>query len=316
MEFVKKLWKDTWKVYLVFFKILIPVSISIKILKEFGIIDVIGGWIAPIMDLVGLPGAIGIAWFTAIVSNIYGGIIALLVIPEASTLTVAQMTIFTTLVLFAHNFPMEVTLAQRAGARAIPQMIIRLLSGFLAAMLLSFIFNYFNLYQDIAHPFLKPNPTQQTWSEWAVTELINYLKIAGVILALLLFLRTLEWFRIDRMIAKALSPILRLVGIGTEVTTVTLVGMLMGLAYGGAIISVEAKERNLNKRSIFYAMTLMGMLHSLVEDTFLPLLVDAKWFIILLIRLVFGIVITRIIVLLTVNRTQQWFERWLITKKT
>lgn len=291
-------------------------SISIKILKEFGIIDVIGGWIAPIMDLVGLPGAIGIAWFTAIVSNIYGGIIALLVIPEASTLTVAQMTIFTTLVLFAHNFPMEVTLAQRAGARAIPQMIIRLLSGFLAAMLLSFIFNYFNLYQDIAQPFLKPNPTQQTWGEWAVTELINYLKIAGVILALLLFLRTLEWFGIDKMIAKALSPILRLVGIGTEVTTVTLVGMLMGLAYGGAIISVEAKERNLNKRSIFYAMTLMGMLHSLVEDTFLPLLVDAKWFIILLIRLVFGIVITRIIVLLTVNRTQQWFERWLITKKT
>lgn len=316
MEFVKKLWKDTWKVYLVFFKILIPVSISIKILKEFGIIDVIGGWISPIMDLVGLPGAIGIAWFTAIVSNIYGGIIALLVIPEASTLTVAQMTIFTTLVLFAHNFPMEVTLAQRAGARAIPQMIIRLLSGFLAAMLLSFIFNYFNLYQDIAQPFLKPNPTQQTWGEWAVTELINYLKIAGVILALLLFLRTLEWFGIDKMIAKALSPILRLVGIGTEVTTVTLIGMLMGLAYGGAIISVEAKERNLNKRSIFYAMTLMGMLHSLVEDTFLPLLVDAKWFIILLIRLVFGIVITRIIVLLTVNRTQQWFERWLITKKT
>lgn len=313
MEFAKKLWKDTWNVYLVFFKILIPVSISIKLLKEVGIVDIIGGWIAPVMELIGLPGVIGIAWFTGIISNIYGGIIALLVMPEAAAMTVAQMTVFTTILLFAHNFPMEAALAQKAGARAIPQMIIRIFTGFLAGALLNFIFTHCDIYQEIAQPFLSPNPSQQTWGEWAVSELINYLKIALVIFSLILFLRILEWFSIDKMIAKALSPLLRFVGIGTEVTTVTLIGMLMGLSYGGAIISVEAKERKLDKRSIFYAMTMMGMLHSIIEDTFLPLLVDAKWFVILAIRLVFSIFITRLIVIFTENKSYKWFTRYLIT---
>lgn len=313
MEFAKKLWKDTWNVYLVFFKILIPVSISIKLLREIGVIDIIGGWIAPVMELIGLPGVIGIAWFTGIISNIYGGIIALLVMPEAAIMTVAQMTVFTTILLFAHNFPMEATLAQKAGARAIPQMIIRVLTGFLAGALLNIIFTYYNIYQEIAQPFLAPNPSRQTFTEWVVSELTNYLKIALVIFTLILFLRILKWFSIDKMIAKTLSPMLRFVGIGTEVTTVTLIGMLMGLSYGGAIISVEAKERKLDKRSIFYAITMMGMLHSIIEDTLLPLLVDAKWLVVLTIRLVFSIFITRLIVAITVNKNYEWLTRYLIT---
>ena len=56
-------------------KIMIPISIIVKVLKETGAIDYIGGVLSPVMEIVGIPGDYGLVWATAMVTNIYGGMV-------------------------------------------------------------------------------------------------------------------------------------------------------------------------------------------------------------------------------------------------
>ncbi len=72
----KNVFVDACKTSFTLFKIIIPVSIIVKILSELGLIDVIGESLSPVMGLVGLPGDFGIVWATTMITNIYGGMIA------------------------------------------------------------------------------------------------------------------------------------------------------------------------------------------------------------------------------------------------
>ena len=53
-------------------KILIPVSIIVKILEVFGLIEVVASYISGVMGVMGLPGEFGLVWATAMLTNIYG----------------------------------------------------------------------------------------------------------------------------------------------------------------------------------------------------------------------------------------------------
>ncbi len=53
---------NTW---LILLKIMIPISIIVKILVEFGLIKTIADLLSPIMGFVGLPGEFGLVWATA-----------------------------------------------------------------------------------------------------------------------------------------------------------------------------------------------------------------------------------------------------------
>ena len=91
-------------------KILIPISIIVKILAEFGLIAVIGNYLSPIMGLIGLPGETGLVWATALVTNLYGALIVFFTLTSTQIFSVAQITVLagilggSTLVLLAGLF--------------------------------------------------------------------------------------------------------------------------------------------------------------------------------------------------------------------
>ena len=72
----KSLIKDTTNSAVGLYKIMIPVSIAVKLLQYLGWINVLGDALAPVMKWIGLPGACGIIWATTMVTNIYGGMMA------------------------------------------------------------------------------------------------------------------------------------------------------------------------------------------------------------------------------------------------
>jgi hypothetical protein len=65
----KKVLLDTFKTTFTLLKIVIPVSIIVKILSELGLIELIGKGLSPVMGLAGLPGDFGIVWATTMITN-------------------------------------------------------------------------------------------------------------------------------------------------------------------------------------------------------------------------------------------------------
>src|SRR5271157_3512054 len=107
IEFCKNLLTETVGISLTLFKIMIPIVIAVKILQELGAIVVLGRVLAPVMHIVGLPGSMGLVWATAILSSIYTGIVVFVSVAANEPMTVAQTTVLATMMLVAHNFPIE-----------------------------------------------------------------------------------------------------------------------------------------------------------------------------------------------------------------
>ncbi|EEY73291.1 putative membrane protein [Grimontia hollisae CIP 101886] len=152
---------------------------------------------------------------------------------------------------------------------------------------------------------------------WGISQFQNLILVFVIITVLLFVLNLLKVLGIERLIAKALSPFLRLLGISKEATNLTLIGITLGLSYGGGLLINEAKRGHIPPKDIFTAITLLGLLHSLIEDTLLMLVIGADFIAIFWVRLVFALVlvgvISRFMWLIEGKRYEQLFFRSVVT---
>ena len=309
----KELLLDTYKTSLTLFKILIPISIIVKILQSFGVIPYIGTALEPIMYLVGLPGEMGLVWATTMITNLYGGILALLAIQQSVPLTAAQMTVLTTIMLIAHTFPIELQVARKAGIRIRAMFIIRFGFGLLLGIILNLFYKGLNLLQ---HPaiitFKAKKVIDPSWAQWGISELKNYGMIVLIIFSLIVVMKILNITGAIKFITKLFKPILGLMGIGSEVITITIIGLTLGIAYGGALIIKETKEKKINIKDVFYALTLMGLCHSMIEDTLLMIAIGGDISGVLFARIIFAFITTYLIVRFTKNLSSEFFKKYLV----
>lgn len=78
-------------------------------------------------------------------------------------------------------------------------------------------------------------------------------------------------------------------GIGDTAATITVIGMVMGLAYGGGLIIHEVSQGKISKSDVFAAVSLMSLSHAVIEDTLLMALIGASAWGTLGARLVFSL---------------------------
>ena len=112
-----ELFRDALRTSVELFRIIIPISIVTRFLQQWGVVDQLGVLLGPVMELVGLPGQIGLVWATAMITNLYGGMVVFASLAPDLGLTVAQVTVLTTMMLVAHGLPVELRIAQKAGTR-------------------------------------------------------------------------------------------------------------------------------------------------------------------------------------------------------
>lgn len=296
------------------FKIMIPVSIVVKILQELGAIAVIGDALSPLMQCVGLPGEMGLVWATGMITNLFGGILAFMQISQGLHLSVAQVTVIAAMMLVAHTFPIELQIARKAGVRIIISFVIRFVGAFLLGMLLSLYYSVFDIMNQTATIVWKPEaPADPSLLQWALGELKSYGIILLFIISLLFLVKLLREIGVIKLITKALGPLLRLMGIGEGVTTITIIGLTLGIVYGGVLMIAETKSREIQRRDIFYSLVLMGLCHSVIEDTILVLSLGADITGVLIIRLLFAIAITWIVVKLGNRMSDRFFFKYIMT---
>jgi hypothetical protein len=291
-QFFRELFDEIMAVSWPLFKLMVPVIVIVKVLEELGGVALLGQWLGPLMALLGLPEGMGLVWAATIATNIYGGMIVLYSLPLDTPLSIAQMTVLSGLLLMAHGLPIETKIAQLAGMRMRAAIIIRMLGAFAFAWLLHVFYDQSQWLQEPAQMVWQPDPIAPGLMPWGLAQIQALLMIQIIIIVLLTFLKVLKAIGVERVIQWILRPILKLMGIGKEATTITLVGITLGLSFGGGLLIKEAHAGHVSKKDIFTSLALLGFCHSLIEDTLLVLLLGAHLSGVLWLRLLFAFVVT------------------------
>jgi hypothetical protein len=307
-----KLLRDTISLYWELLKVMVPVMILVRLAVEFGVIEIIGKAITPMMQWVDLPGEMGIVWVTAMIVNIYAGAAVLLTLLPEHPLTIAQATVLGSMILIAHSLPIEQRVAQKAGARILFMLGLRLTGALVYGILLTFIYSGFPEFQQPAEViFLSVSLPAQAWLPWALDSVHTLISIFWIILALLFVLNLLDLLKITPLISRILSPFLRLMGISEKATSMTMAGTLLGLSYGGALIIQEARSGNLPEKDIFLSLAFMCLCHSLIEDTLFVMAFGGHYSGLLIGRFIFSLVVMMGLARVVHRLPQQTFRRYL-----
>ncbi|MDN3611722.1 hypothetical protein ACODM8_13070 [Vibrio ostreicida] len=306
---VKQIFEVTWTLY----KIMIPVLIVMKFIDEVGGITLLSQWISPVMNVIGLPDEMGLVWATTLLTNMYAGL--LIFMSTSSELSVAQVSVLGSLMLLAHSLPIEVAVAKRAGVSILMTLLIRVGGGLLFAWILHLIYQSNGLLTAEAQILWSPEPQiEQTYLQWFSSQVKNLLMVFVIIALLLSSLTLLKLLGIEKLMAVALRPILSILGISREATNMTIVGITLGISFGGGLLINEAEKGHIPARDVFTAVMLLNLLHSLIEDTILILLIGADFITIFWGRILFAFAIVALMSLLLRFCNESTCQRYFYTK--
>ncbi len=311
--FFKQVFQDSISVSWTLFRIMIPTILVLKVLEEAGGIVYLSQLLDPVMSAVGLPSELGLVWATTLLVNIYSGLLVL--INLNMELSVAQVSVIGSMMLLAHSLPVEGAISRKAGVSLWVTTLVRIGASFLFGLLLYHFYEITGLSQQEASMLLQQNDSglEIGLMDWAMAQIKNLAMIYLILTALMLVLRILKLLGIEALMTMALSPLLRFLGISREATSLTIVGVTLGLSYGGGLLIQEARNGHIQPRDIFCAIMLLNLLHSVIEDTLLILLMGADLSAILWGRMIFSILLVSIISfcmrVFVVDKYQKYFYR-------
>jgi hypothetical protein len=311
MNKIKELSKTIYEITYELFKIMIPTLIIVKILEELGFVEILNKVFAPLMLLLGLPEAISLVFTTTMLTSPYAGLIVFSGLPADMTFTAAQASILGLLMLFTHSLPIEVIICRKAGVRARAMIFIRLGLGIFSCYLLNLFFQitgYMNYPATILLPSLESAPNIMSWG---FSQLKGLVMILVIIIALVIILDFLKYIGVEKLVEKALKPFLNFLGVGEKASTIAVVGVTLGIGFGGGLLIKEVKSGKLHYKDVFGVMILVGMLHSIIEDTAVVSLIGSNIIITLILRTILTLFIVYILMRLGANFTKEFWQRHL-----
>lgn len=304
---------DTLKVYWLLVRIMVPVAIVTEILSRLGVIKALAPVLEPVMSLMGLAPELGLVWLTGMLVGIWGALPLIFSLVDPATLTTADVTILSSLLLFAHGLPSEQKIIQQAGPGMIATTVLRIAGALLYGMILHQVLEFTGWLQAPVAPAWVPLGTTASWGEfaWGLGETMVTMLL--VLLALTWALEAMKAIGLLKLVMSALSPVLRLAGIRGEAGHLTAVGLFLGISYGAGLLIREARTGLVPPRQIFLSCVFMGFAHSVIEDTLLMIAIGADVHGVLTGRVIFAIVATALLAaLLRRVSDQAFFARYFI----
>jgi hypothetical protein len=311
--FFRKLFQEIKDVTIPLYKILIPFVFIIKFLEIIGAVNLIARVFEPLMSLIGLPAEFGIIWVTAIVVNIYAALILFVNFLPFIDVSVAQITILTVAMLFAHNLAVESAISRSAGVSFLFTVIFRLVSAFLACWVLNLVYTYFNyLNQPFVTSFTVELP-QVGLLFWLKDQAFYLFYIFIIVVVLVTLLEVLKLIGVENFLKKILVPPLRFFGISDAAMNIVIVGMTMGLQFGGGILIKEVKSAKIDKQSVFLSILMINLIHAIIEDTLLMLAVGGHYSGVIFARIIFSLGIS-LLMLKIYQRYNLFFEKYVFNE--
>lgn len=277
------------------YKILIPFVFIIKILEISGAIEFTAKILEPLMSLVGLTPELGLVFVTAFLINIYAALVLFVNILPGLDVSVAEITILTTMILVAHNLPIECTICKAAGISVIYTASLRLISAFVLGFILKLIYFNFGFLTETFQTFFTVKPPPENNWYWFLDQFTTLVYIFFLVCLMATVLEILKIIGVEKLFEKVFMPPLRLFGIQKEAMNIIIVGMFIGIQFGGGMLIKEVKKGTIDKQSIFLSVSLLNLLHAMIEDTILMALVGGHISGILIARVIFSLVLSYLI---------------------
>lgn len=310
---IPSLAKEIYSICAVLFRLTIPVLIAVKALEMLGAVPYISMALNPLMQLVGLPDSMGLVWTTTILTNIYGGMLIFFQLAPQESMTVAQVTVLSTMLLIAHTLPVEGRIAQKAGVRLMVTLILRLGGALLLGTLLHYSYQWGGWLQQPVELIWNAPPQDDSLWQWCISQLQSFAMIIVIISTLICLLRFLRWIHIERLMIWLLKPVLKLLGISPQAASLTIVGITLGLSFGGGLLIREAQTGHISPKDCFSAICLLNLCHSIIEDTLLVLTMGADLSGVLWARLVFSIVFIALLTRWVAARSPEFQQKYLFS---
>ncbi|GAA4889955.1 hypothetical protein [Ferrimonas pelagia] len=285
---LKQFFGEVTSVAWTLFKVMIPMLILVKFIEELGGIELLGLWLEPLMNGIGLPKEMGIVWATTLLTNIYGGLLVLM--DQDVALSVAQITVLASLMLLAHGLPVEGAIARKAGSPLWVTLLVRIGGGLLFAWLQFQYYSQSGTHQELVQMAWQPEPTgDASLLYWAMTQLQNLAMIVVLITVLMATLKLLKALGIERLMSFMLRPVFKLLGVGQAAANLAIIGITLGVSIGGGLLINEARKGEVSGYDLFITVMLLNLVHSMIEDTLLLLLIGADFNMVFWGRLAFSI---------------------------
>ncbi len=269
------------------FKVMLPISLAVRVLQYLGIIDWLAGYLSPIFSYIGLSGDSAIVFLTSIFLPLYPTIAVMTTL----TLTLREATILAVMCLVSHNLPVECSVAHKTGSPFGRIVAFRIGMSFVSAIVL----NWLMPESDAPFSFLASASTEITsWGmlfmQWLSSSLVLIVTIVLIVTALMMLQRVLEEFGWMHRIAHILSPLMRLFGLPSGCSLLWLTGNVVGMAYGAAIMIDEVEQGRLTRHEANLVNHHLGVSHSLLEDTMLFVAMGISFWWIFLTRLALAMI--------------------------
>lgn len=289
LSLIRRNTRETLGIYWVLVRITVPIAVAAEILSRMGAVKAVAPVFAPVMSLIGLPPELGVAWLTGMLVGIWGAVPLVFTLVPASSLSVADITVFSALILFAHGLPIEQKIIQKAGPGMIATTTLRIAGGLLYAFLLHHVLTATGWLSYQANPVWLPISATPDWADYlrGLAETMVWMLV--ILLVLSWGLEILKVTGLLSLMMKALSPVLRLAGIRGEAEHLTAIGLFLGISYGAGLLIREAQSGAISPRQIFLSCVFMGFAHSVIEDTIVVMSLGADLHGVLTGRLIFAV---------------------------
>jgi hypothetical protein len=290
-----------WSGYVWLLKILIPISFLTVILDYSGLIQHMDFLLAPVMKLINMPAAAAIPLVVGMLTGIYGGIAAMIVLP----FSINQMTLIAVFLLISHNLIQEGMVQGRSGLSPLKATVIRLVASIVTVIAVA---QFMDLQPGVSTAVAFYPQVQKTlWEviqKWGISTFFLIIKIFLIVMALMITLCLMKAFDIIPFLVKILKPFLKIMGLDERVGLLWLTAVVFGIAYGAAVIVEESKEGNFSAEELERLHISIGINHSMVEDPtlFASLGLSVFW-------LWIPRVITAIVAVYLFNIWKKWSDR-------
>ena len=282
---------ESSKIFWVLFKVILPVVIIIRILELTGAIPYLSKFLEPLTSFIGIDGSLGLVWMAAILVNIYAGMAAFASLQSIFDYSVAETTILGLIILIAHSLPIEVAIARKSRVSGLFNLLFRFINAVIAGKILNYIFIKFDLFNEKNQSILEIPEKITSNLDWLILQSKNFFIIFLIIFLIISTINILKFIGLWQFIINILRIPLSYLGMSEKVANIILIGLTLGISFGGGFLIEESKKNNISKKDILLSLSFLSLCHSIIEDTILILLLGSHISGILFFRVFYTIII-------------------------
>ncbi len=263
-------------------KIILPISLLVRLLDYFGVLTYIAQFLDPMFMHLGLPGSTAIIFITSIFLPLY----APLAIITSMSVTLRELTILALMCQISHNLPVESAIQSNTGTSFWQMFFLRIFTSIAVGLILNLI-----LPQDMGMPFFNKTDAEIETTiggimmSWFESSVKMTLLIFAIITSLNVLYRLLEQNNLIPKLSNAIKPLLRFLGLPESVGFLWLIGYIVGLAYGGAMMIDQMNEGKVSRSDAKLLNYHLAMSHSVIEDNLIFVVLGVSFWWILGVRL-------------------------------